>query len=167
MKWEIREAHGSKVLAKTLDNVLFQRATTFIGHPDAKNYTLEADVLTEGNRRMRSNVGLINQRYLIALIGNAQRLEVSSNYDRLRVSVPFRWDINRWYRLKTRVDVAADGSGVIRAKAWPTGEPEPEKWTIEVPHANAHTEGAPGIFGFAPQSRFPVFVDNIRVMPND
>ena len=26
-----------------------------------------------------------------------------------RVAVPFKWAANTWYRLKTRVDVAADG----------------------------------------------------------
>ena len=40
---------------------------------------------------------------------------------------------NVWYHLKTRVDVAADGSGVIRAKVWKKGDAEPEAWTIEVP----------------------------------
>ena len=50
-KWEVRELDGNKVLAKTLDNIFFQRATVFIGHPDAKNYTFEADVMTDGNRR--------------------------------------------------------------------------------------------------------------------
>ena len=166
LKWEVREAHGSKVLTKTLDNVLFQRAMTFIGHPDMANYTVEADVLTDGNRRMRSNVGVVNQRYVIALIGNAQVLEVSSNHDRIKVSVPFRWNVGEWYHLKSRVDLAADGSGVVRAKAWPRGEPEPEAWSLEVPHKNAHAVGAPGLFGFSPQSRYPVYVDNVRVTPN-
>lgn len=166
LKWEVREAHGGKVLTKTLDNVLFQRAMTFIGNPDMANYTVEADVLTDGNRRMRSNVGVINQRYVIALIGNAQVLEVSSNHDRIKVSVPFRWNVGEWYRIKSRVDVAPDGSGVVRAKAWPRGETEPEAWTIEVPHKNAHPVGAPGLFGFSPQSRYPVYVDNVRVIQN-
>ncbi len=53
---------------------------------------------------------------------------------------PRRFDAlpNVWYHLKTRVDVAADGSGVIRAKVWKKGDPEPDKWTIEVPHKHAH-----------------------------
>ena len=44
-------------------------------------------------------------------------------------------------RLKTRVDVADDGSGVVRAKAWPRDEAEPEAWTIEVPHTHAPHAG--------------------------
>ena len=165
-KWDIREMDGSKVLVKTLDNVLFQRATSFIGHPDASNYTVEADVMTDGNRRMKSTVGVINQRYVIALIGNWQELEVSSNHDRIKVSVPFKWSTKTWYRLKSRVDVAKDGSGVVRAKAWPRDEEEPSSWTIEVPHKIAHTKGAPGLFGFSPQSRYSVYVDNISVYSN-
>jgi hypothetical protein len=165
-KWEVRDLDGNKVLAKTLDNIFFQRAMSFIAQPDLQNYTVEADVMTDGNRRTSSIVGLINQRYLIMLNGNAQELEVNSNLERLRVSVPFAWASKTWYHLKTRVDVAADGSGVIRAKAWKKGDPEPTAWTIEVPHKHAHTNGSPGLFGFAPQSMFRVYVDNISVTPN-
>jgi outer membrane protein assembly factor BamB len=165
-KWEIRERDGSKVLAKTLDRLLFQRAMTFIGHPHANNYTMTADLMTDGNRRIMSTVGVVNQRYIVALKGNWQVLEVSSNHDRLKVSVPFKWKPNIWYTLKTRVDIAADGSGVVRAKAWPRDSVEPDTWTIEVPHVTAHTRGAPGLFGFSPQSQKRVYVDNISVKSN-
>jgi outer membrane protein assembly factor BamB len=166
-KWQIQELDGNKVLAKTLDRVLFQRATTFLGHPDAKSYALQADIMTDGNRRIMSSAGLINQRYVIALIGNSQLLEVSSNHDRIKVSVPFSWKPKLWYRLKTRVDVNEDGSGVIRAKAWKRSQPEPDSWTIEVPHKKAHTHGAPGLWGFSPQSQFPVYLDNVIATPNN
>jgi hypothetical protein len=53
---------------------------------------------------------------------------------------------------------------VVRAKAWKKEEPEPEKWTLEVPHKTAHQNGSPGLFGFAPQ--VPVYVDNVSVVPN-
>ena len=166
-KWDIQNRDGNNVLVKTLDRVLFQRATTFIGDPDMSEYTVEADVMTDGNRRMKSNVGLINQRYVIELVGNWQMLEVSSNHDRIKVSVPFKWSTKTWYRLKSRVDLNNDGSGVVRAKAWKKGDPEPDAWTIEVPHKVAHPKGAPGIRGFSPQSRYSVYVDNISVYPND
>ena len=165
-KWDIRELDGNKVLAKTLDNVFFQRSTVFIGHPDSKNYTLEADVMTDGNRRTMSSVGLVNQRYYVILNGNAQELEISSNQERIKVTAPFKLAAKEWYRLKTRVDVAPDGSGVVRAKAWKRGDPEPEKWSLEVPHREAHRNGAPGLFGFAPQSMFRVYIDNISVKSN-
>jgi hypothetical protein len=109
---------------------------------------------------------LINQRYIFSLVGNANILEVSSNHERVKESVPFRISANQWYTLKTRVDIGEDGTGIIRGKAWPKGEPEPEAWTIEVTHKNAHQKGAPGIFGFAPQSQKTVFVDNISITQN-
>jgi len=167
-KFEIREKDGNKVLAKALD-VFFQRATVFIGDPGTKNYTIEADVMSEGNRRKMSDVGLINQRYLILLKGNDQKLEINSNLERLRVPAGdeppnFKWSPNVWYRLKARVDVAPNGSGVIRAKAWKKEEAEPDKWLLEVPHLNAHESGSPGLFALAPQMR--VYIDNVTVTPN-
>jgi hypothetical protein len=123
--------------------------------------------MTDGNRRIKSVVGLINQRYNISLIGNTNVIEVTSNYERLAATAPFPIEANRWYTLKTRVDVAADGTGVIRGKAWPKGEAEPDAWTIEVKHATAHRKGAPGIFGFSPQSQKSVYVDNIKITSNE
>jgi outer membrane protein assembly factor BamB len=164
-RFDIREKDGSKVLAKTIDNKFFQRGSVFLGDADMKNYTIEADVMSEGTRRKMSEVGLVNQRYAIILKGNSQQLEVNSNQERLRVTVPFKWSPNLWYRLKARVDIAPDGTGVVRGKAWPRGEAEPEAWTIEVPHRTAHASGSPGLFAFSPQE-MRVFLDNIRVTPN-
>lgn len=162
-KWEIRDLDGNRVLAKTLDRVLFQRSITFIGHPESSNYTIQADVMTDGNRRIKSSVGLVNQRYIASLEGNRNLLEVTSNHERLKVAVPFNVSANKWYTMKMRVDVDARGDGVIRAKVWDQGGVEPEIWTIEVPHADAHKKGAPGVFGFAPQSQRRIYIDNIRV----
>ena len=165
-KFDVRELDGNKVLAKTLDNIFFQRATVFLGHPDEKNYTIEADVMSDGNRRTMSSVGLVNQRYFVILHGNSQELEVSSTAERIKVAAPFKWSPKVWYRMKTRVDVAPNGSGIVRAKAWKKGDPEPDKWTLEVPHRTAHAAGSPGLFGFSPQSLFRVYIDNISVSPN-
>ena len=169
-KFEVREKDGAKVLAKTIDNKFFQRGTVFIGAAEMKNYTIQADVFSDGNKRKMSEVGLICQHYLIVLKGNDQKLEINSNLERLRVPAVdapsnFKWAANAWYRLKARVDVAADGSGVVRGKAWKREEPEPAGWTIEVPHAHAHTSGSPGLYGFAPQE-MRVYIDNVLVTPN-
>src|SRR2546422_224072 len=142
-----------------------QRPRFFTGAPEAKNSPIQADVMSEGNRRKMSEVGLINQRYMIVLKGNEQKLEISSNFERLRELSNFTWQPNVWLTLKARVDVAADGSGVVRAKAWKRGDPEPDKWTLEVPHQHAHQNGSPGLFGFSPQD-MRVFIDNISVTPN-
>ncbi len=167
LKFDIRELEGSKVLTKTLDRVLFQRSLTFIGSPESSGYTVQADVMTDGNRRTKSVVGLINHRYIISLVGNSNVIEVSSNQERVWLTKPFPIAANKWYTLKTRVDVAEDGSGVVRGKAWPKGDPEPEAWTIEFHHKEAHKKGCPGIFGFSPQSMKSVYVDNLTVVPNE
>ena len=164
-KFEVRDLEGTKALTKTIDNKFFQRATVFIGAPALKNYTIQADVRSEGNRRKMSEVGVICHRYLFVLKGNAQELELTSNQERLRVAVPFKWAPNAWYALKATVAVAPDGSGVARAKAWKRGEPEPGAWTLEVPLKTAHVQGSPGLFGFAPQE-MRVFIDNVTVIPN-
>ncbi len=165
-KFDIREVDGNKVLAKTLDNIFFQRATVLFGSADDSNYTMEADVMVDGNRRTRSTVGLINQHYLISLLGNADQVEVSSNQERVKANVPFKVVPKIWYHMKTRVDIDTSGTGIVRAKVWKKDEAEPTAWTIEVPHKNAHKSGSPGLFGFAPQSLFKVYIDNIAVTPN-
>ena len=163
-KFEIRDLNGNKVLAKAMDNPFFQRATVFIGDPTTKNYTIEADIMSEGNKRVMSEVGLVDQRYYVVLKGASKKLEVNSTQELFRHDVPFDASPNTWYRIKSRVDVAPDGSGFIRAKVWKKGDPEPDAWTIEVPHLHAHQSGSPGLFAFAPQKR--VYIDNITVTPN-
>ncbi len=168
-RFEVRskdlEGGTNQALVKTIENKLFQRGQVFFGFPDMKNYTVEADVLSEGNKRKMSEVGVINQRYAVILKGNSQEIEVNSNQERIKVAKQFKWTPNTWYHLKVRVDVAADGSGVVRGKAWKKGEAEPDAWTIEVPHKQAHASGSPGLFGFAPQE-MRVAVDNISVTAN-
>jgi outer membrane protein assembly factor BamB len=168
-KFEVREKDGNNCLVKTIDNPFFQRAMVFMGLPDLKNYTIEADVMSEGNKRKMSDVGLINQRYLIMLKGNEKKLEITSNQELFSavpgVETPFDWEPNAWYHLKTRVDAAGDGSGVVRAKAWKKGGPEPEAWTSSVALQHINASGCPGLFGFSPQEQ-RVFIDNIAVTAN-
>ncbi|BCX47219.1 serine/threonine protein kinase [Haloferula helveola] len=163
IKWYTLEKDESKVLANRLDNVLFQRTMNFFGDVHETGYTLQADVMTDGNRRIMSSVGLVNQRYLIALVGNSQILEVSSNYERVNQSVKFKIQPNTWYHLKTQVKRNDDGSGMVLAKAWPREEGEPEAWTIEVPVKYCHPNGAPGVFAFSPQAQKRVYIDNIEL----
>jgi hypothetical protein len=129
------------------------------------DYTIQTDVLSDGNRRKMSEVGVINHRYLIVLKGNEQKIEVNSNQERLRVSKDFKWSPNVWYTLKSTVVKNPDGGVIVRAKAWKRGEPEPDQWSIEVPHRTGHQAGSPGLFGFSPQD-MKVYIDNIKVTPN-
>ena len=113
-----------------------------------------------------STVGLVCQRYYVVLNGNAQELEINSNQERIKAVVPFKMEPETWYVMSARVDVQPDGTGIVRAKVWPKGQPEPAKWTIEVKHNNVHRQGSPGIVGFSPQSLYKVYVDNISVKSN-
>jgi len=166
-KFDVRELDGEKVFAKTFDRILFQRSTVFVGRSDLSNYTSQADVLTDGTARVKSDMGLINQRYLICLRGNAGRIEVSSNLERLTESVPFKVKPNTWYTLKTRVDASKDGSGVVKAKVWEREQAEPEAWNIEVKVGRVHQNGSPGIFSFTPLNQRRAYLDNLRITPNE
>jgi outer membrane protein assembly factor BamB len=166
LKWHVLEKDGSKVLGNRLDNILFQRTTNFFGASDMSDYTLEGDVMTDGTRRIMSTVGFVNQRYLVALVGNAQILEVSSNHDRLKHSVKFPIKPNTWYHLKSQVKSNPDGSGIVLAKAWPRGTDEPAEWTIETPVKHVHPKGSPAVFAFSPQSQKRVYIDNIKLTKN-
>ncbi len=163
IKWHVLKHDGSQVIANRLDNVLFQRTMNFFGDPELSNYVLEADVATDGNRRVMSTIGLVNQRYLITLDGNRRILEVSSNHERVKESVKFVMRPNTWYHLKTNVVRGEDGKGVVRAKAWLREQPEPAEWTIEVKLDDVHEKGAPGIFAFSPQVQKRVYIDNIKL----
>jgi hypothetical protein len=168
VKWYVFEKDGSKVIGNRLDSLLFMRTMNFIGGPDLKNYTFEADVMTDGNRRIMSNVGLVNQRYLFNLAANNRVLEVSSTVERLHETVPFEASPNTWYRLKTRVDPDKSGEGgTLRAKIWVRGQPEPDKWTLEVRQAKIHQHGAPAVYAFSPQSQKRVFIDNLSISANE
>ena len=166
MRWQVQDFGGNLVAGNTLDRVLFQRAINFVGHKNMNNYTAQAEVMTDGDRRIKSTIGLINQRYIFALIGNSQKLEVISNYDRFRHSVPFTFKTKTWYNLKTRVDILDNGQGMIRAKAWLKNSEEPDNWILEVPHENPHLKGAPGIYAMSPQSKKKVYFDNLKISYN-
>ncbi len=170
-RFEVRQSPGdggTRAFCKTIDNKLFQRGQVFIGAPDMHDYTIEADVMSEGNRRKMSEVGVINQRYAIVLKGNAQLLEISSNqelYQGQPNTVPFKWVPGEWYRLKARVETTKSGGGIIRAKVWKKSGPEPDAWTLELPVKRVHRHGSPGLFGFSPQEQ-RAWIDNVTVTPN-
>jgi outer membrane protein assembly factor BamB len=162
-KFDIRNLNDNPVFAKTFDKLLFQRANIFIGSPEMKNYIMQADIMTDGSPRVKSDIGLIHQRYLITLRGNANKLELSSNLERLQHAVPFKITANTWYTLKTKVITHPDSSGLIQAKVWDRSQPEPEAWTLEHSLSYVHPQGSPGIFGFTPLNQKRVFLDNLII----
>ena len=89
MRWQVQDLNGEIVAGNTLDRVLFQRAINFVGSWKESDYVVEMDAMVDGNRRIKSTVGVINQRYIIALVGNSNQLQVVSNYDRFQRSTSF------------------------------------------------------------------------------
>jgi outer membrane protein assembly factor BamB len=154
-----------KVLVRPRDETVGRRAKVLMGPANLKAYTVEADVRGIEQRRQRGDVGLINQRYALVLFGNGQKLELHpwQAADEMTVRVPFKWDANKWYRMKLRVDGRPDGTALVRGKVWPTGEPEPAAWTVEKTDKIAHLEGSPGIYG---DGISDLYFDNVSVYPN-
>ncbi|MGH9202777.1 MAG: PQQ-binding-like beta-propeller repeat protein, partial [Vicinamibacterales bacterium] len=136
-----------KVLVRPRDDTVGRRAKVFFGPPDWADYTVEADVRGREQRRQRGDVGLINERYGLVLFGNGQKLELHpwQAADEMTVRVPFTWDVDRWYRMKLRVDHLPTGTARVRGKVWPASDAEPTAWTIEKVDTIPHKSGSPGI----------------------
>jgi hypothetical protein len=165
-KTTIGAIDGNGVLVRPRDETVGRRAKVIIGRPDWSNYTIEADVRGPETRRQRGDIGLINQRYVLVLFGNNQKLELQPwvAADEMTVRVPFEWAVNAWYRMKLRVENRSDGTTLVRGKVWPTGQPEPAAWTIEKIDRIPHVRGAPGLYG---DGIAEVFWDNLRVYRNE
>jgi outer membrane protein assembly factor BamB len=164
-KFSVRDVEGKKVLVKHADNPFTKRARVFMGPTDWKNYTVEVDVFANERRRQMGDAGVVAQRYGLTLFGNHQRLELQPWQPETArtVTTPFPWKANTWYRLKLRVENTPDGKVIARGKAWPAGEPEPEKWLLEKTDALGNKQGSPGIYADAP---YEVFFDNLKVTAN-
>jgi outer membrane protein assembly factor BamB len=156
---------GQKALYKAPDNTIFKRYRGFVGDVNLSDYTIEADVRGTTKRRQMSDLGVTAQRYSLILYGNAQQLTLQpwEPETKRTVLVPFKWEPDTWYHLKLRVDNLPDGKVRARGKAWPTGQPEPEAWTIEKIDPIGNHKGAPGFFIDA---EFGAYIDNIKVAKN-
>jgi outer membrane protein assembly factor BamB len=154
-----------KVLVRPRDETVGRRAKVLMGPTNLSGYTIEADVRATEQRRQRGDAGVINQRYALVLFGNGQKLELHpwQAADEMTVRMPFKWEANKWYRMKLRVDNRPDGTAQVRGKVWATGEPEPAAWTIEKIDKIAHREGSPGIYG---DGISEIYFDNISVYAN-
>jgi outer membrane protein assembly factor BamB len=164
-KFKVETLEGSKVLSKAPDETLFKRIRMFIGPTDWANYTFEADVRANTKRRQLGDIGITAQRYSLILYGNAQQLKIEPWEPEVQrtATVPFEWKANTWYHLKVRVENMTGGKVHVLGKAWPAGEPEPEKWTIEKLDPIGNREGPPGVFA---DSAFGVYLDNLKLTAN-
>jgi outer membrane protein assembly factor BamB len=165
-KYAIREVDGNKVLVKTTEgSSLMSRARSYMGPSDWANYTVEIDVRATEKRRQMGEAGVIAQRYVLVLFGNAQKLEIEPWQPETArtVSVPFPWKAETWYRMKLQVENLADGKVRARGKVWPVGEAEPSAWIIERVDPIPNKQGSPGIFGNALAE---IYFDNLKVTSN-
>jgi hypothetical protein len=164
-KYAVRELDGKKVLMKHPNPPIFKRGRSFIGSPDMKDYTIEADVRATLKRRQMGDAGVVAQRYSLVLFGNDQRIELQAWQPETErtVKAPFEWKPDTWYRMKLEVQTLPDGKVRARGKAWAVGEQEPAKWTLEKIDPIPNLKGSPGIYADAPNE---VYLDNIKVTPN-
>ncbi len=161
-----RELDGSGVLVRPRDDTVGRRTKLMMGRPEWSDYTVESDVRGLEMRRQRGDVGLINQRYVLMLFGNNQKLELQpwQAANEMTVSVPnVTWELNTWYRMKLRVQNRPDGTTLAQGKVWKRDQPEPAKWMIEKIDRIPHRAGAPGLYG---DGISDVFFDNFKVYKN-
>jgi outer membrane protein assembly factor BamB len=155
-----------KVLVRPRDDTVGRRAKVFVGLPTMSGHTIEADVRGREQRRQRGDVGLINERYGMVLFGNGQKLELHpwQAADEMTTRVDFKWDADKWYRMKLRVDHQKDGTARVRGKVWPADAAEPAAWTIEKVDKIPHVMGSPGIYA---DGISDVYFDNVKIYRNE
>jgi hypothetical protein len=153
---------GNGVILRPRDETVGRRARVIIGRPTWSNYTIEADVRGVEMRRQRGDIGLVNQRYMMVLFGNGQKLELHpwQAADEMTIRVPFEWATNTWYRMKLSVEPQSGGTTLVRGKVWPKDQPEPSAWTIEKMDEIGHAMGAPGLYA---DGISDLHFDNVRV----
>lgn len=174
-KTKVVERDGSKVL-KTLSerpSPIFMRLRTYFAPSLAGGYTIEADVLgTPRPPRWKPDMGLVNSRYEMLLLGSEPTLRITTwpPIPRLQRDVPFEWKTDTWYRMKLQVKLEGD-KAVVRGKVWPRGESEPSAWMIEVEDPFPNREGSPALYAYAAgttekKKGTEIFFDNVKVTGN-
>ena len=133
----------------------------WLGPVDMSNYVIQADVMTDGRRRL-ANIGITNQRYDLILKANSNKLAFLSwdGAQRIDVEQDLEEDpAGKWYTLKLAVETK-DGKNSLKGKMWPRGEKEPTEWTIEAVDPQVIDHGAPGFYGYRLSDGF---YDNVIV----
>jgi outer membrane protein assembly factor BamB len=166
---------GDKNVLKKLannGNALVCRANAFIGVPDLTDYTIASDVMGYKVGDDMPDVGIINNRYRLELVGNTQTLRLTSwdALPRVDKTIVFPWQPKTWYSLKLRVEVKGD-KALVRGKVWERGKDEPKDWTVEFEDPTPNKEGAPGVYAYASgiledKIGAEAFFDNVKILPN-
>jgi outer membrane protein assembly factor BamB len=156
-----------KVLVKVTTIPKGTRSQSWMGPTDLHDYTVQADVRGAGEGERMPDIGVIAQRYTLAMLGADQALQirywppqVATQFSK---TIPFAWKPNQWYTLKFQAAVV-DGKAILKGKIWPREEKEPDAWTIEAIDKLPNVEGSPGLFGDATKAE--IYYDNVQVFAN-
>ena len=164
---QVRDVDGNPALVKITTIPKGTRSQLWMGQPSLHEYTMQADFKSSIKDGKIADVGLINQRYTLALMGAHQQLQVRSWVSRVELrfakTIKFPWESNKWYTLKFQSE-NKDGRALLRGKVWPKETDEPDDWTIEAADLTPNTNGSPGLFGNASDAE--ILIDNISVVPN-
>jgi len=158
-----RELEGEKLLVKISTIPKGTRSQAWMGPTSLHDYSVQADVLaTEKNGKL-PEMGVIAQRYTLALMAS-QQLQLRSWTSRLELrfakTLPFEWKAGQWYTMKLESE-NSENQVTLRGKVWPRGTAEPSEWTIEASDTTPNTSGSPGLFGNASDAEF--YIDNVQV----
>lgn len=174
-KTKVVERDGSKVL-RTLSerpSPAFMRLRTYMTPPIDGGYTIEADVLGVPRGQWRPDMGVVNSRYEMLLLGAEPTLRIVSwaPLPRIQKDVSFEWQTDKWYRMKFQVKLEGD-KALLRGKVWPRGEEEPAGWTIELADPFPNRTGSPALYAYAAgttekKKGSEIYFDNVKVTPNE
>ena len=116
-----------------------------MGPTDLHDYTVQADVRGAGEGQKLPDIGVIAQRYTLAMLGADQELQIRywppQVATQFSETIPFTWKPNKWYTLKFQAAVE-DGKAILKGKIWPRDEKEPDAWTIEATDKLPKSKGA-------------------------
>lgn len=161
-----KEFDGERMLVKVSTIPKGTRSQLWMGHSHWHDYTVEADFYATGSADQKPDMGIVNQRYTLDMMGKNQ-LQIRSWTPRLELrfakTIPFEWQPQTWYRMKFQSHNENDRV-VLRGKVWPRSEPEPSEWMIEAADGTPNRFGSPGLFGNSTAGEF--YIDNVAVYAN-
>lgn len=157
------EVDGEKVMKVTGGPAATGRPSHQItlGPAEMKDFTIQADVRLEEQRRQLASIGLSCHRYNLILKGNTGSLEIISwpPHKRMAKEIDFRSDPDIWYTMKMKVEVT-ENEAKVYGKVWERDKDEPEAWTIEATDPHPNLTGPPGLYFYA---QADCYFDNVVV----
>jgi hypothetical protein len=164
---QIRDEDSNPMLVKITTIPRGTRSQCWFGPWDLHDYTVQADMKGTIKNGKMPDMGLVNQRYTLDVMGSTKQLQLRSWASRLELrfakTIPFEYEPDTWYTLKLQSQ-NKDGTAILRGKVWKRGQSEPDQWTIEAADAAPNVVGAPGMFGNASDAE--IFIDNVKVYAN-